>query len=456
MGDLDVRVPTAVRTPSTVRVRRGWLRRQESGDPPASRVRNVPDRTAVLVGHRGLLAAVQRTLWADRRALVCPAGGRSGSGATTAMIDFAHRNAHAYDIAWWIRATDPELVPDELAALAEALGVAGPDDDAETAAARALHALRHRDRFLLVFDDAGRPHQLARFLPDGPGHVVITSADPEWRSYATAHPVGPFSRAESVALLTARRPDLPVDDAVRVAAALEDLPVAVDPAAVLLAQSRMSTDSFLRLLAHRCTGGRPDPVAATWRVAVDRLDVVDPVGLAVLTLVAWLGPDPVPWSVLVEHPDLLPAGIADDVRSPAALTERITDLGRQGLIGVTAAGVRLPRRPTALLVARTAHTRVGSGGWADAAVRLLRAAVPEDVADPAMHARWRSLLPLVLAVTDPARRLDVGVADATWLLRAVASYLDVRGQRRTADVLARGADDLERPPGRVVRPATTR
>jgi hypothetical protein len=405
----------------------------------------VPNRTTVLAGHRGLLAAVQRTLRADRRALVCPADGWVGSGATTAMIDFTHRNARAYDIAWWIRATDPELVPDELAALAEALGVTGPDDDAETAAVRALHALRHRDRFLLVFDDAGRPHQLARFLPDGPGHVVITSADPEWRSYATAHPVGPFTRAESVALLTARRPDLPVGDAVRIAAALDDFPAAVDPAAALLAQTRMSTDSFLHLLAHRCAGGRPDPVAATWRIAVDRLDVVDPVGLAVLTLLAWLGPDPVPWRVLIEHPDLLPAGIAGDARSPAVLTERISDLGRQGLVGVTAAGARLPRRPTALLLARTAHARVGGRGWADTAVRLLRAAVPDDVGDPATHTQWRSLLPLVLAATDPARRLDGATADAAWLLRAAASYLDVRGQRRTADVLARDADDLERP-----------
>ena len=183
-------------------------------------------------------------------------------------------------------------MPDELAALAEALGVAGVHDDAETAAARALEALRHRDRWLLVFDDAANPHQLTRFLPTGPGHLVIISSDPGWRSYATAHTVEPFTRAESVALLTARRPDLPVDDAVRIAAALEDLPAAVDPAAALLARTGMSADSFLRLLAHRCVGGRPDPVAATWRIAVDRLDAVDPVGLAVLTLVA--GSVPIP------------------------------------------------------------------------------------------------------------------------------------------------------------------
>ena len=302
-------------------------------------------------------------------------------------------------------------------------------------------ALRHRDRYLIVFDDAANPHQLIRFLPTGPGHVVIISSNPDWRSYATAHTVEPFTRAESVALLCARRPDLPVDDAARVAAVLEDLPAAVDPAAALLGQSGMSAGSFLLLLAHRC-GGDPDPIAATWTTAFDRMDVRDPVGSAVLTLVAWLGPDPVPFRLLAEHPDVLPAALVDVARSRAALLELIDDLRQRGMIGVTAAGLRLPRQPAAMLVARTADARVGSGGWANVAVRLLRAAVPGDAADPTARAGWRPLLPLVLAATDPARHLDGSAADAAWLLRGAASYLHVRGQGHAAELLARDADDL--------------
>jgi hypothetical protein len=271
--------------------------------------------------------------------------------------------------------------------------------------------------------------------------VVVVSADPGWRSYATAHTVEPFSRAESVALLTARRPDLPVDDAVRIAAAVDDLPPAVDLAAGLLAQSGMSPESFLRLLSHRRACG--DPIAATWEIVIDRLDVGDPFALSLLTLVAWLDPEPVPVRVLAEHPDVLPAAVADVARAPAVLAERISDLGRQGLIRVTAAGVRLPRQPAALLVARTANARIRDGGWADAVVRLLRAAVPEDPADPAGRAGWRSLLPLVLAATDPARRLDGAAADVAWLLRRAASYLDTRGQRRTAEVLVHDANDVD-------------
>jgi len=140
---------------------------------------------------------------------------------------------------------------------------------------------------------------------------------------------------------------------------------------------------------------------------------------------------------------VLPAALGDAARNRTVLAERITDLGRHGLIGVAAAGMVLPRKPAVLLVARTAHARVGCGGWADVAIRLLRAAVPEDSADPAARAAWRSLLPLVLAATDPARRLDGSTTDTAWLLHRAASYLAVRGQRRAAETLARDADDLE-------------
>lgn len=414
-----------------------------SGRQLSARSGNTPDRSVPLVGHRQLLAAVRRTLATGRRALLCPAGGRVGTGATTAMVEFAHRHADDYDLAWWIRATDPELVPDEMAGLAEALGVAGAEDDAEAAAARALQVLRRRDRYLLVFDDAATPHQLARFLPTGSGHVVIISPDPSWRVHATAHTVEPFTRAESVALLCSRRPDLAVAEAERVAAVLEDLPTAVDPAAGLLARSGMSSEGFLGLVSHRDHGGAWDPVEATWRTVFDHLDVDDPVGLAVLTLVAWIGPDPVPAHLLVDHPDLLPAPLAGVARNRAVLAAHITDLGQHGLISVTSAGLRLGRRPAALLRARTAHVRNDRGDLADSAVRLLRAAVPDAPGAPDARGRWRSLLPLVLAVTDPARRLGASVTDAAWLLRGASAYLDMRGQRDTAGMLARDADDLD-------------
>ena len=412
---------------------------------PADRIWSIPDRSVVLPGHRQLLAAVHRTLRAGEPALLSTDGARTGTGATTTAIEFAHRHARDYEVAWWIPAADPELVPIELATLAEALGLARVTDDAEAATSRLLDALRHRDRYLLVFDDTENPRQLARFLPAGAGDVVIVSPDPDWRTYATAHPVRPFTRAESVALLRARRPDLPVDAADRVAAALEDLPLAVDPAAALLAESGMDVEQLLRRLLDRIGhGDRSDPAVAIWDVTFDRLAAEDPAALALLTLVAWLGPEPMPLRLVVDHPHALPRTLADTVRDPAAFDRLTTGLRLRGPARTTPASVALHRVPAALLMARTAGEHPGDAvdGWAGAAIRLLQAAVPADPDVPATWTTWRRLLPLVLTATDPARRLDGADADAGWLLGRAARYLHARGQRRAAARLSRDANDL--------------
>ena len=185
----------------------------------------------------------------------CVPTAMAGLGATSAMIQFVDRWRDDYDIAWWVPAADPPLVADRLAELGETLGLAVPTDSAEEATDRVLAALRRRGRWLLVLDDAGSRRQLARFLPGGPGHVLVASDDPAWDGHATAVAVGRFDRDESVAVLRSRCPALPAVEADRVAAALDDVPHAVDVAGATLAETGMTVETFLRT-AHRARCGR--------------------------------------------------------------------------------------------------------------------------------------------------------------------------------------------------------
>ena len=128
--------------------------------------------------------------------------------------------------------------------------------------ARLAGALRERERWLLVFDNAEHPDALARFLIDGPGHTIITSRNPDWQRLATPLAVEELSRAESVELLTGRLPDLSPGLADRVAEALGDLPLALDQAVGLLRDTGMPVTDYLALLhaeAGRVLGHRADP-----------------------------------------------------------------------------------------------------------------------------------------------------------------------------------------------------
>jgi hypothetical protein len=392
---------------------------------------NIPPRPAPFVERKTLSAQVTEALRGNRPVWLHAAGAAAGVGTTTAAIDFAHRHRARYDIVWWVPALDPDLVPDYLAELAEQAGLAGSDDSADRAAASLTEALRHRPRWLLVFDDAGSPRELASYLPDGPGDVLVTSGDPGWRDVARSLPVPVLTGAEAVALLRSGRRDLPAAEAECVARACGHLPVAVGPAAAWLADTGTNAHTVL-----------PDPTTgaadAMWNLLLDRLHAEHPKAFALLALVAWMGQAPVSLTVVTGHPDVLPAPLDGSVAEQAEL------LHRRGMAQLTEAGVLLHGTPAELVRCRTQADHRRCGGWPAVVVRLLRAAAPHgSPSDPATRAAWRRVLPHVVAATDPSRSLDVVVDDVGWLLDQAGRYLAACGRTRAAQALLDDAQVLD-------------
>ena len=360
-------------------------------------------------------------------------------------------------------AQDAAIIPGKLAELARALELTSDAEPAEVAVARLLGELAGRGRWLLVFDNVEDPHTVSPYLPPhGSGQVLITSRNPGWRHVAEPVPVHEFTRGESEALLRRVAPRLTGAEAQHVASAVGDLPLVVDQAASLLADTPLEASTYVQLLAERADDllaqGSADTgttsVTASWAVTFEWLAADSPVALDLLTLLAWFGPEPVPLTLLVDNADRLPPALAAMASDALASARCVGVLHRRALVTVTPHSVQLHRVPAALLRARTTVRGRPGHDWSTTVLRLLRAAAPRAVwNNPEVWPAWRMLLPHVLAVTGSDRPVGAECREVVSLLDDAGLYLHARGQVQAACDLfertyhlsrtAHGADDDE-------------
>jgi hypothetical protein len=270
--------------------------------PAAVRI-GVPLRNPYFVGREAMLGRLHADLAGGSTMPVQALHGLGGVGKTQLAIEYAYRYADEYDLIGWVAAGQPGLIADQVAALASALGVSA-DGDTPATVARVLAALRQRDRWLLVFDNAEQPKHLLPFLPGG-GHVVVTSSRSGWSALAATVDVDVMTRAEAAELLTGRSPGIGSGIALAIAEMLGDLPLALEQAAAYLDQTSTPPGEYLALL--RTHGeellsrghvlGHEYTVATVWDLSYQRVVMANPAAGELLQLCAFLGGAPIPLSL---------------------------------------------------------------------------------------------------------------------------------------------------------------
>jgi hypothetical protein len=219
-----------------------------------------------------------------------------------------------------------------------------------------------------------------------------------------------------------------------IAEALGDLPLALAQAEAHLADTANGVQGYLALLAERTTellaqgapATYPVSLAASAQIALDQLAAQSPAALVLLSLAAYLAPEPIPMTLFTTHPAPLPDSLATVAGDPLAFVEVTRLLRHYGLARVETATVQLHRLLAAILRTQPHQQQ----DLPIVVIRLLRAAVPADHPwdNPSVWPAWRQLLPHVLIATSPHRTLTGVTEDVAWLLNRAGLYLQTRGE----------------------------
>ncbi|WIX85275.1 FxSxx-COOH system tetratricopeptide repeat protein [Amycolatopsis sp. DG1A-15b] len=420
--------------------------------PPGAEVPSiwgaVPPRNLNFTGRGELLRLLGERMSAGTTA-VLPAAlhGMGGIGKTQMATEYIYRHLQDYEVVWWIQATRPTQIRKSFTELAQQLKVADADEaiTAVSAVQEALRLGRPYRRWLLVFDSAEDPEMVRSFFPvGGPGSILVTSRNPSWTGIARPLEVTPFQRAESKGLLNRNRPELADEEAGRIAEELGDLPLAIEQAAVWLAETGMPVREYLQLCGEKASeifdtsapAGYEVSVAAAWNVSFDELRSLHPAAHQLLQICAFFAPEPISRSLFTGVRGVSIAPEIDAVlRDPMKLGRAIRAITRFGLAKIDHRDDTIVVHRLVQVVLRNRMSDQVQAEMRHGAHELLATLDPNDPASPEARSWYEKILPHI----DDA---ELTACSAPWVRQLVVNlfkFLYHKGDHQGALALAERA-----------------
>jgi tetratricopeptide (TPR) repeat protein len=366
--------------------------------------------------------------------------GLGGVGKTRLAVEYAWRHEADYSALLFVVADSPENLRRNLAALIGPLVLDLPEQVATKQEVRVAAALRwlhqHRGWFLILdnidTEEAASVAQdlLARLRG---GSVLITSRLAQWSANVEPLEIDVLAPEAATQFLLKRsergRRKLASDpqDAAALAQELGGLALALEQAGAYIAQQRTSLADYLtqwrahlpaiqewydeRLMQY------PRSLAVTWQTTIDRLGAGE---VALLRLLAWLAPEPVPLFVLEgeaaegiwrEAIVLLRQELSESREAAGELRAALATLANYSLVGWDAEAETVAVHRVVQEILRSRQPEPERREWLILSLRLVEAAAPAEPQDVRTWPRWNPLGPHVAFIVEKAD--EASIADPT-------------------------------------------
>ncbi|WP_181789009.1 FxSxx-COOH system tetratricopeptide repeat protein [Streptomyces phytophilus] len=415
-------------------------------DPPV--VFNTPRRNYRFTGRDDILEELHGTLSSAGQGARIALSGISGVGKSQIAVEYTHRFGNDYDVVWFVNASYRMTAREQLADLSVRLNlpVGSNIGDRLRRVREALRSGRPYRRWLVVFDSADEMELIDDIIPEGEGHVLITTRTRDWAVSGGAQEieVPHFSREESVAFARRRAPRLSEADADGLAEAVQDLPLVLSQTAAWLDSSTMAPAEYIELLRDKEPGkvgisiGSDYPMGflTSWSITLNGMREKAPAAAAMLNLLACFSPDNIPVSRIVERSDQLPPYLAELANDPISWHSALRRLSESTAVTIDYLTDPTPETEVEKVqMHRLYHRFLRSDlpeeereAMSATACRILAAADPRRPTDTREWGRYAELLPHL----QPAGAMESSDPAVQELVLHCIDYLLQRGEFRAA------------------------
>ncbi|WP_435206868.1 tetratricopeptide repeat protein [Micromonospora sp. bgisy143] len=369
--------------------------------------------------------------------------GLGGVGKTELALHFAYSRIAKYTLVWWINAETQESIKSGLAELTYRLC---PAIEVARADAWGIGWLQSHEGWLIVLDNVEDPQHISALIGNiqDKGRVLITTrrniGAGRWsRLGLKSLHLGPLARAASTELLIALTEKHDHEAAARLAAALGDLPIALEQAASYISQNNgMTFDQYTELIRSRFAriasvagegGDIERTVARVWTVTMEAITQRSSLAAQLLLVAAHFAPDNIPEEILFP--------LASD---PLDLAEALSILASYSMVNRHAGTLSVHRLVQAVTRAAAAAGSLTEGPPAyDRAADLALAAFTTDpTVDIDSWPRWRLMVPHIEAISHWAP-IDHESRSLTILLSMSGAYLQGQGNLAAAIAMSERA-----------------
>ncbi len=398
---------------------------------------NVPRRNPNFTGREDILEQLRHSLVKEVHIALTQQAlhGLGGIGKTQLAIEYAYRHSAEYEVIWWIRSAEPSTLFSDYAELAAELNLHEKEAPEQEKIIQAVRKwLDHHSNWLLVFDNAVDVVTISNFLPKSSGgHVLITSRNEQWSNIIIPLEIKVWNREESVAFLNKRTGQHDDKAANGIAAALGDLPLALEQAAAYCRTMHISYVTYLELFktrrkelwkAEQQPYDYPSTVATTWELAFTAIkDVL--FAKDILNLCTLFAPDAIPRTLITTALGYHASNDSDAAPIDSMkINAAIAALSNYALVSAETETISIHR-----LVQAVAQDRMDGeeiAGFRISAINALTQLFPPDGysnKNPACWSECAALMPHAETVVDAVANDDKAGENVSDLLSNMGLYL---------------------------------